>query len=249
MYIRDSKYTVQNGDSLWKIAQEKNVPVDQIQKYNNLSSDDTMIHVGDQIKIGQETKTFDQDLTAAEKAQADQDAANKTAALQAQANAQAAAQGTATVNAGTLSQTDTTVTTTSGQTINFNLTGVSQTNEAAVKAIINSAAQQIGKPYVWGGKGSDSFDCSGLTQYVFKQALNKDIGSYTGPQESSGTKISVADAKAGDLLFWGNQGSTYHVAIYLGNGTFIAAPHTGSNVEVEDISQYFAPSFAVRVVQ
>lgn len=122
------------------------------------------------------------------------------------------------------------------------------TTSAKAAAVINLAKQQLGKPYVWGAKGPDSFDCSGLMHYVFLNALNMEIGGWTVPQESAGTTISVSAAQPGDLLFWGSHGSTYHVALYLGNNQYLDAPTPGKTVEITSISQYFMPSFAVRVL-
>ncbi|KRN18862.1 hypothetical protein IV79_GL000288 [Pediococcus claussenii] len=62
--------------------------------------------------------------------------------------------------------------------------------------------------------------------------------------ESYVTDKSVSAANPGDLLFWGEHGSTCHVGIYLGNNQFAAAPQPGENVQVESLSSYFYPSFA-----
>ena len=112
--------------------------------------------------------------------------------------------------------------------------------------LIGEAYKNLGVPYVWGGKTPAGFDCSGFTSYVFRQAYGMEIGSWTGAQENLGTKISVSQAQPGDLLFWGSAGSTYHVAIYLGGGSYIHAPYEGRTVEVNTISN-FTPQFAVRV--
>ncbi len=112
--------------------------------------------------------------------------------------------------------------------------------------LIGEAYKYLGVPYVWGGKTPAGFDCSGFTSYVFRQAYGVEIGSWTGAQENLGTKISVSQAQPGDLLFWGSAGSTYHVAIYLGGGSYIHAPYEGRTVEVNTISN-FTPQFAVRV--
>ena len=114
--------------------------------------------------------------------------------------------------------------------------------------VISTAKQYLGVPYVWGGKTPSGFDCSGFTSYVYKQATGKSIGGYTGAQESAGTQKAVSQASAGDLLFWGSKGSTYHVAIYLGNNQYIAAPQPGESVKISTISGYFMPSFAVQVL-
>lgn len=113
-------------------------------------------------------------------------------------------------------------------------------------AIVAEAYKHIGKPYVWGGKGPDAFDCSGFTRYVYMQVTGRDIGGWTVPQESAGRVISVGEAQAGDLLFWGSAGSTHHVAIALGGGQYIHAPRPGQTVSVGSTSNW-APSFAVRV--
>ena len=111
-------------------------------------------------------------------------------------------------------------------------------------AIVAEAYKYIGVPYVWGGKDPSGFDCSGFTSYVYKQVTGRDIGGWTVPQESAGAKISVSQAKAGDLLFWGSPGGTYHVAIALGGGQYIHAPQPGESVKVGSV-QWFAPDFAV----
>lgn len=113
-------------------------------------------------------------------------------------------------------------------------------------AVVAEAMKHLGAPYVWGAKGPDSFDCSGFTHYVYQVATGKEIGGWTVPQESAGTQISVDQAQAGDLLFWGAPGATYHVAISLGNGQFIQAPAPGQGVSISSVAD-FAPSFAVRV--
>src|SRR5699024_6057031 len=112
--------------------------------------------------------------------------------------------------------------------------------------VISTAKQYIGVPYVWGGRTPSGFDCSGFVQYVYKQATGRDVGTWTVPQESAGTQISVSQAQAGDLLFWGSKGGSYNVAISLGGSSFIHAPQPGESVKIGN-TQYFQPSFAVRM--
>ncbi|WP_038024342.1 C40 family peptidase, partial [Tetragenococcus muriaticus] len=113
-------------------------------------------------------------------------------------------------------------------------------------AIVAEAQKHMGTPYAWGGRTPDGFDCSGFTQHVYKQVTGRDIGGYTVPQENAGTQISVNEAQAGDLLFWGSKGGTYHVAISTGGSSFIHAPKPGDTVKNGD-TQYFTPDFAVRM--
>ena len=113
-------------------------------------------------------------------------------------------------------------------------------------AVIAEAYKHIGKPYVWGAKGPESFDCSGFTSYVYRQAQGREIGGWTVPQESAGTTISLSQLAPGDLVFWGSHGATYHVGIYVGGGQYIHAPSPGQTVTVQSISGW-SPDFGVRM--
>ena len=146
------------------------------------------------------------------------------------------------------STTPDTTTPTRNQLGTGSLSGVQRS--AIVNEAISLTHQNI--PYVWGGKTTAGFDCSGLTAYVYGKA-GASIPSYTVAEESYVKTMDVetpadvtANAQTGDLLFWGGHGQTYHVAIYIGNGQYVAAPQPGMNVEVEPVSTYFMPSFIGR---
>ncbi|GHH13348.1 C40 family peptidase [Streptomyces lanatus] len=94
------------------------------------------------------------------------------------------------------------------------------------------ARSQIGKPYVWGATGPDSYDCSGLTQAAWK-AAGVDIPRVTYDQVNAGTTVSLANAKPGDLVFFYDD--VTHVGIYIGNGMMIHAPKPGAYVREESI--------------
>lgn len=106
--------------------------------------------------------------------------------------------------------------------------------------VIDFAEAQIGKPYVWGATGPDSYDCSGLTQDAWK-AAGISLPRTTWDQVKVGTTVKTADAKPGDLVFFYDDIS--HVGIYIGDGKMIHAPKPGTNVRVESI--YYMPIHSV----
>lgn len=122
-------------------------------------------------------------------------------------------------------------------------------NTSSNSAVVNYAKKlaNMNIPYVWGGASLSGMDCSGLTSYVYQHAAGVSLGHNTVTQEGQVSYESVSAAQPGDLLFWGSKGASYHVAIYIGNNQYVAAPQPGSNVEVETISSAFMPSFAGRV--
>lgn len=128
-----------------------------------------------------------------------------------------------------------------------NATPVQAAMNSKQQAVVNLAKQQVGKPYVWGAAGPNSFDCSGLVQYVYSHAAGINLPRVTTQQETCGSEVSLNALEAGDLLFWGNRGNTYHVAIYIGDGNFVQAPEPGQNVKVTNMKYYY-PNFARRVM-
>jgi cell wall-associated NlpC family hydrolase len=114
------------------------------------------------------------------------------------------------------------------------------------KAVVAAAKTHLGKPYVYGAAGPDAFDCSGLVQVAFA-SIGHPLGRTTVDQETAGTTIAVSEAQAGDLVFWGSHGGTYHVGISTGDGSYIHAPVPGDVVQIATVASY-APDFAVRVL-
>ncbi|WP_307875232.1 C40 family peptidase [Frankia nepalensis] len=102
------------------------------------------------------------------------------------------------------------------------------------------ASLQAGKPYVYGAEGPYSFDCSGLVQYVYKQ-LGKSLPRTTDQQFAATTRIARGSEQVGDLIFFGQPGSMYHMGIYAGNGKIWVAPKSGDVVKLQTIwaSDYY----------
>lgn len=258
-------HTVQAGESLYSIAQAYGVTVDSLRSANNLGA--TLL-VGQTLTINDPAKDPAQEAAAQQAAQeqaaaqaqqqaaAQQAAQEQAAAAQAQQQAAAQQQVQQPVQNQAPAQTQT-------QAPAQQTQQTQQVQQQAQPAQVQQPQQQvvstsadgsaiaayaqsfIGTPYVWGGSTPSGFDCSGLTQYVYAH-FGKQIGRNTIAQESAGTHIPVSQAQVGDLLFWGTPGSTYHVAIYLGGNSFVAAPEPGQSVKIGNMA-YFMPSFAVHV--
>jgi peptidoglycan hydrolase CwlO-like protein len=98
------------------------------------------------------------------------------------------------------------------------------------KALIEEAEKNLRVPYLWGGESPEGFDCSGFMQYVFKsQGIN--IPRMSQEQQSFAKAVSMNEIKPGDLVFNRPSEST-HVGMYIGDGMYIQAPHTGDVVKI-----------------
>jgi len=101
---------------------------------------------------------------------------------------------------------------------------------------VSIAYQFLGVPYAWGGATPSGFDCSGLTMYVYAQ-LGIKLGHYTGFQYYQGRRVPRDQLQPGDLVFFhaNSLGVPQHEGMYIGNGAFIHAPHTGDVVRVSSL--------------
>lgn len=110
------------------------------------------------------------------------------------------------------------------------------------------AKEFLGNPYVWGGTSlTNGADCSGYVLSVFKK-YGVTLPHYSGAQANCGTTITLAEAKPGDLVFYGNGKSINHVAIYIGGGQVIHASNPKTGIRISNVS-YRTPLKVVRILQ
>lgn len=216
----DDYYIVEPGDTVSDIATDRGLSTDEVLKLNNLSWEHSTIFVGQKLKLVKHNEDGAQDKT------------NKSQNVQEQA------------------QTRTTTQAPVQQPVqqaqgSLNIQGTDTASKS-----VNLALQltRQGIPYVWGGESLRGMDCSGLVKYIYGQ-LGYQLPHNTVMQERYVTKINTPTpqqvrnvAHPGDLLFWGNQGASYHVAIYIGNGQYVQAPTYGQNVSVSNVNA-FCPQF------
>ena len=109
---------------------------------------------------------------------------------------------------------------------NNNNTQNNNASSGGGSAIVSTAYNYIGVPYVYGGSSPRGFDCSGLVQYVYRQN-GISLPRTSGAQAGVGRGVSLANAQPGDIVCYPG-----HVAIYIGGGKVIHAPYPGRRVEV-----------------
>ncbi|MFG1703894.1 C40 family peptidase [Nonomuraea sp. M3C6] len=124
------------------------------------------------------------------------------------------------------------------QTVKQNWPAGSFMTGEQITAALQAAASKLGRPYVWGAEGPDTFDCSGLVQWAYAQAGVR-MPRVTHQQWVTGPQVPLAQAQPGDLIFWRldptNPGYISHVAIYWGDGKMIQAPRTGDVVKISPV--------------
>lgn len=97
-------------------------------------------------------------------------------------------------------------------------------------SVLSAAYSRLGCPYVWGAEGPNAFDCSGFVKWCYAR-VGVSLPHSSSAQKNAGTQISVSQAQPGDILW-----KSGHVGIYIGNGKYIHAPHTGDVVKISSVS-------------
>ncbi len=111
---------------------------------------------------------------------------------------------------------------------------VDYTNDKGGRAA-QKACSLIGKPYVFGAEGPGGYDCSGLTKVAWA-SVGVRLTHHTKAQWGEGRPVSRAELRPGDLVFY-HPGSLHHMALYIGGGKVVHAPHTGDRVRMASIDR------------
>jgi cell wall-associated NlpC family hydrolase len=114
-------------------------------------------------------------------------------------------------------------------------------SQAFGRRVVGYAKKFLGVRYVYGGSSPrGGFDCSGFVRYVYAHfGVTLPHSSYA--QFGDGRRVSRQSLRPGDLVFFDAVG---HVGIYVGNGRFIHAPHTGTRVSIEKLGGWYSSRFS-----
>jgi peptidoglycan DL-endopeptidase CwlO len=106
--------------------------------------------------------------------------------------------------------------------------------------VVRFARHFLGVRYVYGGTSPRyGFDCSGFTRYVYAH-FGISLPHYSGAQFDMGRRVSRRGLRPGDLVFFDGIG---HVGLYIGNGRFIHAPHTGTRVQISPLAGWYSARY------
>lgn len=104
------------------------------------------------------------------------------------------------------------------------------------QAVVETAKQYLGIPYVYGGTSPSGFDCSGFVYYVYKQ-FGVTLNRVAADQMTNGKWVPFSEIQPGDIIgFKNSSGYVNHVGIYAGNGMMIHSPQTGETVRYESVT-------------
>jgi cell wall-associated NlpC family hydrolase len=122
----------------------------------------------------------------------------------------------------------------------------SQTVTTKASKLVVNALGFLGVPYRRGGaSAATGFDCSGFVKSVYEETVGLVLPRVAAQQAADTEKISSADLKPGDLVFFNTMRRTFsHVGIYIGDGKFVHSPKSGQEVRIESMSvAYWARRF------
>jgi cell wall-associated NlpC family hydrolase len=114
--------------------------------------------------------------------------------------------------------------------------GPSQGETLTEMAVVIDILKMLGVPYLWGGTSKGGFDCSGLVQFVYREA-GISLPRVAQNQYNAGPIVPPGTAvEPGDLVFFGSSPTTvHHVGMYVGDGMMVDAPYTGAVVRFDRV--------------
>lgn len=125
------------------------------------------------------------------------------------------------------------------------------TNGARGAQVVRVAQMYLGRPYVFGARGPNAFDCSGFTRFVFQRVLGRTLPHSAALQTRYGTRITKAQLQPGDLVFFQNtyKAGVSHVGIWMGNNRMIHAwPRGGVRIDNVNTSYFRAKYHSSRTL-
>lgn len=171
--------------------------------------------------------------SAISREEAERRAAEEEARRQAAAEAQAAREAERSAAATTTSTS--TSASTSTNSSNDTASSPSPAPRANASVAVEAALAQLGKPYKWGATGPNSFDCSGLMVYAWRQA-GVTLPRTSASQFANLRSVSRSELQPGDLVFAGSP-RVHHVGMYIGNGQIVHSPRAGKPVAIRSMER------------
>jgi cell wall-associated NlpC family hydrolase len=253
-------YVVKTGDCLWSIAKANGISVNSIKQLNGLNSD--LIYVGQVLTLSNPApeQTVPSSPTAEQTAPSGPAVVSQSAyIIQPGDSLWSIAQkfGT-TVDYLKVTNNLADDTIYPGNTLLVRSplvsTNISRSGNVSIKgtSVVAKAEQYLGSPYLYGGTSPAGFDCSGFTQFIYRQ-FQIPINRTAASQYNNGSVVSKTELVAGDLVFFNTSGSGIsHVGIYTGNGQFIHASSGLGKVIYSNLNDdYYSPLYvgARRVIK
>jgi len=229
--IKLVEYEIVSGDTLSTISRDYSVEMDRLRELNNLKKG-AILRIGEELKLPY-SRTIARKVKLAKIKRDRQSSQNRIVVASNSSNSNEREVKVSQRN--------------KRKSKKYNLGDIffSHLNKSSSKSnkIISLAKKKLGRKYVWGATGKrNTFDCSGLTTYVYKQnGIN--LPRRAIAQSKVGKKISRSNLKKGDLIFFDTshrkRGYVNHVGIYIGNNKFIHASSAKKKVVITSLNKPF----------
>ncbi|WP_292655998.1 LysM peptidoglycan-binding domain-containing protein [Nitratifractor sp.] len=226
-------YTVKRGDTLWGIAHKHKTTVAKLRQLNKMDKK-AVIHSGMKLTVGYtdipETRLAQKSKKPAKKVKVAVKKSQKKKTRLAQAKKNRSKHGKADRRIHNALAA-------------LNAKGSSHGSGGGDYNVIRIAKRYLGRRYVWGAEGPNTFDCSGFTQYVMRKSKGVRIPRVSRKQAYYGKYVSRRNLKPGDLIFFDTshrrRGYVNHVGIYIGNNKFIHASSARHRVVITSLNRPF----------